>query len=183
MIRTAKIRALTLCWVMGLVFSGFSWRLIYIQIQQHAKYTALANQKQIYRRIIPAHRGSIMDIYGEVLANDLPLCRVIADASHFKPDTLPQVAHLLADSLALDEKSLAEKLTDCQKNNRRYLVIKRQVPEQTGDEIKAGSPNKNSGASISSPTRPASIQTVPCSATSSVLPISPGRGCRVWRRA
>ena len=136
MMRTAKIRALTTCLVMAVVFSTFSYRLIVLQVDRSGKYTAIANQNQIYKQVIPAQRGAIKDIHGEVLADDLPLCRVIADASRFKDGSIPAIARLLADSLALDEKALAEKLGSYQKNDRRYLVIKRQVPEQTGDDLK-----------------------------------------------
>ncbi len=143
MIRTAKIRALTTCFVMLGVFSSFSARLIYLQVMKSGKYTAIANQNQIYKQNIPARRGAIRDIHGEILADDLPLCRVIADASRFKPGAVPVVAHLLADSLELDEKALADKLGANQKDDRRYLVIKTKVPQQTSDDLKAAVADTN----------------------------------------
>lgn len=143
MIRTAKIRALTTCFVMLAVFSSFSARLIYLQVMKSDKYTAIANQNQIYKRNIPAQRGSIRDIHGEILANDLPLCRVIVDASRFKPGSVPGVAHLLADVLELDEKALTDRLAEYQKDERRYLVIKTKVPIQTGDDLKTAIAERN----------------------------------------
>jgi cell division protein FtsI/penicillin-binding protein 2 len=118
---------------MVLVFSIFSYRLIYLQVDKSADYSLLANQNQTFKQIIPAQRGSICDIHGEVLADDMPLRRVVVDGSHMKPDTLPRVAALLAKTLDLDKKALAEKLTP----ERRYLVVKRQVPVQTAEDLRA----------------------------------------------
>jgi cell division protein FtsI/penicillin-binding protein 2 len=116
---------------MVLLFSVFSYRLIYLQVDKSADYSALANQNQTLKQIIPAQRGSICDVHGEVLADDMPMRKVVIDGSHMKPETVPKVAALLATALSLDRKALAEKLTP----DRRYLVIKRQVPVQTAKDL------------------------------------------------
>lgn len=131
--RKAKIRAAMFCCVMVLVFSAFSYRLVYLQVDKSADYSALANQNQTFKQIIPAQRGQICDIHGEVLADDMPLRKVIVDGSHLKADTMPRVAALLAGALDLDKKALEEKLTP----DRRYLVVKRQVPVKTAEDLKA----------------------------------------------
>ncbi len=119
------------CCVMVLIFSVFSARLIYLQVDKSADYAALANQKQTFKVTIPAHRGTICDVHGEVLADDMPMRKVIVDGSHLKPDTVSKVAALLANALALDEKALAAKLTP----DHRYLMVKRQVSVQTAEDL------------------------------------------------
>ncbi len=132
-IRKARFRAGLVCCVLALVFSGFSCRLVYLQVVRGVDYTELANRAQILKQTIPAQRGSIRDRNGEVLASDLPMRRIVADGSHVKESMLPEVTRLIAASLSLDEKTLREKLTP----NRRYLVLKKQVPEQTAGELQA----------------------------------------------
>ncbi len=117
---------------MALVFSIFSYRLIYLQIDQGQTFAALANQTQVLKQIIPAQRGSIRDVHGEVLASDMPLRKVVADGSHLKTTSFHQVTSLLATALSIDETALAQKLTP----ERRYLVIKHQVPEQIAENLK-----------------------------------------------
>lgn len=131
MIRQARIRATLLCGAMAAIFSVFSWRLAVLQIDRSAAFSALANQKQTYKQILPAQRGTITDARGEVLADDMPLRKVIADVSHFKPGSAPKIAELLAHALDLDERALAAKLTP----DRRYLVIKHQTPVKVAEDL------------------------------------------------
>ena len=37
-------RAVLACWLLGIVFTGFSVRLIHLQVAKHAEYAALAAQ-------------------------------------------------------------------------------------------------------------------------------------------
>lgn len=130
--RKARIRAIIVCIVMAAVYSAFSYRLVHLQIDQSQTFAALANQTQILKQVIPAQRGSICDIRGEMLASDMPLRKIVADVSHVKPGSLRQVSTLLASTLSLDEKALAQKLTP----ERRYLVIKHRVAESTAEQLK-----------------------------------------------
>ena len=118
---------------MVLIFSIFSYRLIYLQVDKSADYSALANQNQTFKQTIPAQRGSICDVRGEIVADDMPMRKVVVDGSHLKPETVPKVAALLADALALNKNALQEKLTP----DRRYFVVKRQVPVQTAEDLRA----------------------------------------------
>ncbi len=120
------------CGLLAGVFSVFSYRLISLQIDRRPEFAALANQTQILKQTISAKRGAIRDVHSEVLASEMSMRRVIVDASHIKPDTLPQVCSLLADTLSLDRKVLEQKLTP----DRRYLVVQRQVPEQTAEALR-----------------------------------------------
>ena len=129
--KTARTRALLVSGLLAVVFSIFSYRLIDLQVNRRQEFAALANQTQVLKQEIPATRGSICDIHNEALARDLAMRRVVVDASHIKPGTAPQVCALLASFLSVDEKALAQKLTP----DRRYLMVKRQVPEQTAEDL------------------------------------------------
>ena len=129
--RKARFRALVVCVVMAMLFSVFSYRLICLQIDQSHDFALLANQAQIFKQVIPAQRGSIRDIHGEILAGEMPMRKVIADGSHLKGEMLPEATSLLAEALSLDGRLLSQKLTP----DRRYLVIKHQVPEQVAEDL------------------------------------------------
>ena len=131
MTRKAKSRAMLVCCVMVLVFSVFSYRLVCLQVDRSESFSALADRVQILKQVIPAHRGSIRDVHGEMLACDMPMKRIVADGSHVKPELLPTVSTMLAKALLLDDKALRQKLTP----DRHYLVLKRQVSEQVAEDL------------------------------------------------
>ncbi len=130
--RKARVRAMLVCCVMALIFSVFSYRLIFLQIDRSQAFASLANQAQVFKQVIPAQRGSIRDVHGEILAGEMPMRKVIADGSHLKGETLQEATALLANSLSLDGQLLSQKLTP----EKRYLVIKHQVPEQAAEDLK-----------------------------------------------
>lgn len=130
--KKARVRAMMVCCVIVAVYSVFSWRLVRLQVDQSAKLTAVADQRQNGKKSIPALRGEIRDVNGEVLADDMPMRRIVADGSRIKPENLAETAHILAAALDLDEPTLLAKLQP----ERRYKVLKRQVPEQTAEDLR-----------------------------------------------
>src|SRR5881392_4503430 len=64
------------------LFSAFSFRLIYLQVVKHDEYAGLAAEKHVYKQIIYAERGTILDANNEVLAHNIPVETVVADATH-----------------------------------------------------------------------------------------------------
>ena len=79
--RHAKRRIVGVFVAFSLLFTGFGLRLIQIQLWDHEKYVAIARGAHVHRIRIPAQRGAIRDVRGEVLAANLPLKRVILDGS------------------------------------------------------------------------------------------------------
>src|SRR6266436_7846143 len=73
--------ALVCCFFIAL-FSAFSFRLIYLQVIKHDEYAELAAEKHVYKQIIYAERGAILDANNEVLAHNVPVQTVVADATH-----------------------------------------------------------------------------------------------------
>ncbi|MFV0337674.1 MAG: peptidoglycan D,D-transpeptidase FtsI family protein [Chthoniobacterales bacterium] len=117
-------------WILGIAFTVFSGRLVYLQVGQHENFSQLAAQKNSIRQVIYARRGSIIDRNGEVLATDIPTRTVIVDGSHVTdPKALAEVASPFLD-ISVDE--LTEKFT----TDRKYLVIKKDVTEDVAIRLR-----------------------------------------------
>ncbi len=120
---TSRTRCACVCIFFALLFSVFSYRLIYLQLVMHNHYSKMAADKNVGRNVIPAERGAIYDAGHEVLAQNVPVATVVADASLItNPDAL---VPLLARSLQLPPNEIAEKIA----SGRRYIVLKREVPD------------------------------------------------------
>jgi len=126
----SRIRCALVCLVFIALFSGFSFRLIYLQMIKHDEYAGLAAEKHVYKQIICAERGAIFDANNEVLAHNVPVETVVADATHL--NNLDAIVDLVSDELKLPARELAEKLH----GDRRYIVIKREVPEVVADALR-----------------------------------------------
>jgi len=121
---TANTRIGIACGIAASIFTVFSARLIHLHVAKHDEYSRLAAQKHLTRQIIHAKRGMILDRNGEILATNLPVRTVFADASRMKkPEAL---AALVASHLGLDEKEVLEKFS----TGKKYIVLKREVPEE-----------------------------------------------------
>jgi cell division protein FtsI (penicillin-binding protein 3)/stage V sporulation protein D (sporulation-specific penicillin-binding protein) len=119
----SRSRCALVCAAFIALFSAFSFRLIYLQVIKHDEYAGLAAEKHVYKQIIYAERGTILDANNEVLAHNIPVETVVADATHF--NNRQAVVDLVSNELGIPAKELTEKLS----NERRYIVIKREVPE------------------------------------------------------
>ena len=126
----SRIRCALVCLVFIVLFSGFSFRLIYLQMIKHDEYAGLAAEKHVYKQIICAERGAIFDANNEVLAHNVPVETVVADATHL--NNLDAIDDVVSDELKLPAHELAEKLH----GDRRYIVIKREVPEVVADALR-----------------------------------------------
>ena len=110
--------------VMGIIFTGFSARLIELQVVKHEEYTKLAAQKHSIRLTVPAHRGMILDRNGEILAANIPVRKVVVDGSHVKKPAA--LASLAAPFVGIPrEKLLAELRT-----RSKYKVLLPELDEE-----------------------------------------------------
>ncbi len=109
---------------MGIVFTGFSARLIDLQVTKHDEYTTLAAQKHSIRLTVPAHRGMILDRNGELLAANIPVRKVVVDGSHIKnPEAL---ATLAAPYLDIPKAALFKEL----QTRSKYKVLLPDLAEE-----------------------------------------------------
>ncbi len=123
----ARVRAILACFGLMCCFTGFSARLVYLQVDQHDKYERLAAEKHVWKEPIIAARGEIRDITGELLADNEPLNTLIADPSLFSSAKLEpgDIADLLAGPLKTDKAKLLKKFD----TNRKYVVLKKSLTE------------------------------------------------------
>ena len=126
----SRIRCALVCLAFTALFSGFSFRLIYLQMVKHDEYAGLAAEKHVYKQIIYAERGAIFDANNEVLAHNVPVETVVADATHL--NNLDAIIDLVGNGLKISARELAAKL----RGGRRYIVIKREVPEALAAELR-----------------------------------------------
>ena len=125
--KTAKVRAIIACFGLVCCFTGFSARLVYIQVDQHDKYEREAAEKHVKKQPIIAGRGEIRDVNGELLAANEPLSTVIADGSVIAAGKVHpgEIAKLLSDILRIPQAELEKKID----TKRRYVVLKKSVSE------------------------------------------------------
>jgi cell division protein FtsI/penicillin-binding protein 2 len=119
----SRIRCVLVCAAFIGLFSIFSFRLIYLQAIKHDEYAGLAAEKHVYKQIIHAERGTIFDANNEVLAHNIPVQTVVADATHL--NNREEIVDLVSEELRLPSAQVAEKLS----SERRYIIVKREVPE------------------------------------------------------
>ncbi len=118
-----RTRCALVCVFFAILFSVFSYRLIHLQLVMHDHYSKLAADKNVGRNVILAERGAIYDAGHEVLAQNVPIATVVADASLI-PDPAA-IIPIVAQSLQLPPDEIAEKIA----SGRRYIVLKREVPD------------------------------------------------------
>jgi cell division protein FtsI/penicillin-binding protein 2 len=126
----SRIRCALVCIFFTALFSVFSFRLIYLQMIKHDEYAGLAAEKHVYKQPIFAERGSILDANNEVLAHNTPVETVVADATHINNRDV--LVPLLREALEMPADELAEKL----EGDRRYIVLKREVPIATATALR-----------------------------------------------
>lgn len=121
----ARHRAVWACVILAVIFTGYSARLIHLQITKNKDYAALAAKNHTTRIPIPARRGLITDRNGEILAANIPMRKVVADGSLLKSPG--KIAKIAAPWLGRDEATLREELTLDPKN--KYKVIQHELPD------------------------------------------------------
>ena len=126
----SRIRCALVCLGFAVLFSLFSFRLVYLQMIKHEVYAGLAAEKHVYKQTIYAERGAILDANNEVLAHNTPVETVVADATHL--NNRQALIPILRDALQIPASELSEKL----EGDRRYIILKRAVPEAIAVALK-----------------------------------------------
>src|SRR5664279_256448 len=101
----SRFRCTLACFGFIILFSIFSFRLVYVQMIRHDHYLELAVEKHGSKVPIYADRGAILDTNGEVLANNVPTRTVVADGTRIKD--LDATVRLVSQALKLPAKELA----------------------------------------------------------------------------
>lgn len=90
--------------VLVLGFTGITWRLIFLHINQHERSLAASAQMHQLHQTVPAHRGSIRDRNGELLAHDRSVFDLYADRVHLRE------THVISRRLAALRKTTVPEL-------------------------------------------------------------------------
>jgi len=115
---------------LAVILSIYSARLVHLQVAKHEEYRDLAAQTTARKKPVLAERGKIVDVHGEVLADNVPIYAVVADGSLITDR--PRMAELLARHLALPLEEVAERIAP----ERRYIVIQRGVSATTAAALR-----------------------------------------------
>jgi cell division protein FtsI (penicillin-binding protein 3) len=126
----SRTRCAIVCLGFVLLFSLFSFRLIYLQMIKHDQYAGLAAEKHVIKQPIFAERGTILDANNEVLAHNVPVETVVGDASRL--NDVDATVDLVSNELKLPRGEVSEKLH----TERRYIVLKREVAKANADSLR-----------------------------------------------
>src|SRR5256714_3842961 len=126
----SRIRCALVSLFFTALFSLFSFRLVYLQMIKHDEYAGLAAEKHVYKQPIFAERGTILDANNEVLAHNVPVETVVADATRLTEANA--TVDLISAELKLPRADVSEKLH----SDRRYIVLKREVPKAITDSLR-----------------------------------------------
>ncbi len=141
MIASATSRVLAASCAFACAFTGFSVRLVQLQVTMHDEFAAAAAKNHGMLQTTFARRGAILDCTGQPLAQNEPVRMVWADGTLIKDrETL---AHFLAGPLDMEEPALLALLSrekwseEKQKNLASpYIVLKHKVPEAVIDDLR-----------------------------------------------
>jgi cell division protein FtsI (penicillin-binding protein 3)/stage V sporulation protein D (sporulation-specific penicillin-binding protein) len=128
---TSRFRCTLACFGFIALFSVFSFRLVYLQMVMHDFYAEKAAANHDSKPTLYADRGTIVDANNEVLAHNVPAQVVAADATHL--GDVDATVRILSEELKIPAGELSEKLH----TNRRYIVLKREVPDAIAASLKA----------------------------------------------
>ncbi len=131
-----------LAFVLGLPLAGLGYRLVDLQVARHDEFQALADRNTVRTFQREPVRGQILDCRGILLATSQPAKVVCADPT-LLGDYRLDAARALAPLLGVDEALLADRLLprlivdNGKTNNSQYVALKRKVPVETWEKIKA----------------------------------------------
>ncbi len=116
--------------LVGMVFTGFSFRLVYLQVNKHEEYSRIAAAKHSIRQPISARRGLIKDRTGEILAANVPVRKVILDGSQV--NNAAELARVAAPYFGTDSDTLEKQFV----TEKRYVVLEKELPEEKALELR-----------------------------------------------
>ena len=144
-------RLLFLVLLLGAAFAGLGYRLVDLQVVQHEKLSAEAEQQSQRKITREPRRGDILDARGNLLATSVFVKTVCADPVLIG-DRAPEVARAVAPLLQIGEGELYNRLLPRLRQNdrgqtvtNRYVVLKRKVPVETWEKIRVAMSGLNFG--------------------------------------
>jgi len=129
-------RTLFTCIVLSLMFLVLGGRLFYLMVIQHDYYEKEAIENQTRSTSVTADRGDIYDCNMNVLATSVTVENVFLDPEAIarEEEDVDLIASGLSRLLDVEEDFIKEKAAN---TDRMYEVIKRKIPEDLADEVRA----------------------------------------------
>jgi cell division protein FtsI/penicillin-binding protein 2 len=101
------------------LFSLVSWRLIYLQVEQHDHFAALVDVKHQRKVDLEAHRGRIFDARGQLLAGDEPVQKIVFDLGFLREKD--SLADALVESEGMKDVVDIRRVWTLEEMQQRYL--------------------------------------------------------------
>ncbi len=129
-------RTLFTCVILSLMFLVLGGRLFYLMVIQHDYYEKEAIENQTRSTSVTADRGDIYDCNMNVLATSVTVENVFLDPEAIarEEEDVDLIASGLSRILDVEEDFIKEKAAN---TDRLYEVIKRKIPEDLADEVRA----------------------------------------------
>ena len=124
-------------WIVSLILIAVAvaliTRLFYLTVVNRDFLQHQGDSRVVRKVIVPAHRGMILDRHNELLAISTPAIAVWIDPALFKATAsqyyrLSQLVHVPVNTILLLVK---------QRKNKEFIYLKRALPPQVGDQVKA----------------------------------------------
>jgi cell division protein FtsI/penicillin-binding protein 2 len=128
--RWVCMRIFTVTTMLVLGFTGITWRLVHLHVKQHTQLSHLAAQMRQVRQPLPAHRGSIRDRDGELLAHDQSVYELHTDSVHLKE------IHLVSRRLAALKKLPVAELRRTQTNEDILKTYRQHLADTLSQPLK-----------------------------------------------
>jgi len=131
--RQFRLRGWFVLGALALCAAAIVGRAINLQVTKHGFLAEQGAERFMRNARIPAHRGQIVDRFGEPLAVSTPVDTVWADAGELNDaaDQLPR----LAKALSRDPEWLARRVTSNLES--QYLVLAKQLQPDEAERVKA----------------------------------------------
>lgn len=127
-------------------FALLALRLVDLQVVRHEELRVLAQENTVVKRRIPARRGNILDVHGNLLASSTMVKNICADPV-LVGDKQADVARAIAPILELPEAEVYQRLLPGtfvrggKTNAIRYARLKKEVPVETWQKVQQAMTN------------------------------------------
>lgn len=127
-------------------FALLALRLTYLQVVRHEELRVLAQENTVVKRRIPARRGNILDVHGNLLASSTMVKNICVDPTLIG-NRQADVARAIAPILEMKEAEVYQKLLpvtyvrDGKTNVFRYARLKKEVPVETWGKVQQAMTN------------------------------------------
>ena len=134
-LRRFRLRSITILAILLMLVGSLVIRALYLQIYDRDFLISRGERIHIGSETIFAHRGSIKDRNGELLAISLPVDAITANPRMIA-DNMIKIQEL-AEVLDMDHLVLEKKISDGYKSGKQEINIKRHLSPEKADQVMA----------------------------------------------